>query len=255
MASRHEFQLRPVKGALARVQRRFQLRRLAGIGQRRLGAVPNIVLAGPDFRTVGEFHPHVLEAEIGVDRLQKFAEPDRFRRDLVLGAEDMRVVLREGPHPHDAVERARRLVAVAGAELGHAKRQVAVGFDPLPEDLDMAGAVHRLQRQRPVVLRLGGEHVLAELVPVAGGFPQRAVDELRGFNLGIAAFLEPPAHIGLDLAIDGPAIRMPEHRSGRLFLQMEEVELPAELAMVALFRLLEHVEIGVQFLSVRQAVP
>ena len=31
----------------------------------------------------------------------------------------------------------------------------------------------------------------------------------------------------------------------RLFLQMEEVELPAKLAMVALFRLLEHMEIDV----------
>jgi hypothetical protein len=37
---------------------------------------------------------------------------------LALGAEDVRVVLREAAHAHDPVQRARRLVAVAGAELG-----------------------------------------------------------------------------------------------------------------------------------------
>ena len=35
---------------------------------------------------------------------------------------------------------------MAGAELGKAKRQVAVGFEALVEDLHVAGAVHRFQR-------------------------------------------------------------------------------------------------------------
>ena len=52
---------------------------------------------------------------------------DRLALDLVLAAEDVRVVLREGAHAHQAVQRARRLVAVARAELGHAQRQVAIG--------------------------------------------------------------------------------------------------------------------------------
>ena len=38
--------------------------------------------------------------------------------DLLLGAEDMRVVLGEGAHAHQAVQRARGLVAVHLAELG-----------------------------------------------------------------------------------------------------------------------------------------
>ena len=46
--------------------------------------------------------------------------------DLVLGAEDVAVVLREAAHAHDAVQRAGRLVAVARAELAVAQRQVAV---------------------------------------------------------------------------------------------------------------------------------
>ena len=46
--------------------------------------------------------------------------------DLVLGAEDVAIVLGEAAHAHDAVQRAGRLVAVAGAELAIAHRQVAV---------------------------------------------------------------------------------------------------------------------------------
>ena len=52
--------------------------------------------------------------------------PDALLRDLVLGAEDVRVVLGEGAHPHQAVQRARRLVAVDGAELRDLQRQLAI---------------------------------------------------------------------------------------------------------------------------------
>ena len=92
-----------------------------------------------------------VKPQIGVDRDQQLEEGGTLRLDLVLGAEDMGVVLGEGAHPHDAVQGARRLVAVAGAELRHAQRQIAIALQPLIEDQDMAGAVHRLQRQHVVL--------------------------------------------------------------------------------------------------------
>ena len=46
--------------------------------------------------------------------------------DLLLGAEDVAVVLGERPHPHDAVQRPGGLVAVARAEFAEAQRQVAI---------------------------------------------------------------------------------------------------------------------------------
>src|SRR3546814_15756285 len=82
-----------------------------------------------------------------------------------------RSVLGEGAHPHHAVQSARRLVAMAGAEFRHAQRQVAVAGDALLEDLDVPGAVHRLHRQ-DAILGLGDEHVLVELLPVAGRLPE-----------------------------------------------------------------------------------
>jgi hypothetical protein len=53
-------------------------------------------------------------------------ESHHFRLDLLFGAEDVAIILGEAAHAHDAVQRARRLVAVALAELAVAQRQVAV---------------------------------------------------------------------------------------------------------------------------------
>ena len=49
-----------------------------------------------------------------------------------------RVVLGEGAHPHQAVQRAGGLVAMHLAELGEADRQLAVAAQALLEDLHVA---------------------------------------------------------------------------------------------------------------------
>ena len=60
----------------------------------------------------------------------------------------------------------------------------------------------------------------------------------------------PLAHVGDQLLEDLPALRMPEHRARRLFLQMEQVELAADAAMVALLGLLEPVQVVLELLLV-----
>lgn len=85
--------------------------------------------------------------------------------DLLFGTEDVGIILGEAPYPHQAVQGTGRLVAVAGAELGHAQRQIAVGFQALVEDLHVARAVHRLDGVL-AVLGLGGEHGLGVFLPV-----------------------------------------------------------------------------------------
>ncbi len=173
----------------------------------------------------------------------------------------MGVVLGEVAHPHDAVQRAARLEAVTGAELGHAQRQVAIALQALVEDLDMARAVHRLQGEDPrggvgdelaqPALVLRDVHVLAELLPMARGFPELAVDQLWGAHLDIAGALQPAAQIALHRAVEPPALGMPEHHPGRLLLLVEEVHLAAEPAVVALLRLLQLQQVGAELLVVR----
>ena len=167
----------------------------------------------------------------------------------------MAIVLREGAHAHDAMERARGLVAVAGAELREAERQVAIALESLAEDLHRAGTIHRLEGEDalvPFILVLHREHVLPELFPVSRGFPERAVDELRRLHLDIAIGLEPPSEIPLDHSVKRPALGMPEDAADRLLLLMEEVELAAQPAVVALLGLFELMQIGVELFLIRE---
>src|SRR5690606_19082664 len=46
----------------------------------------------------------------------------------------------------------------------------------------------------------------------------------------------------------GPALRMPEHRADCLLLKVEEVHLPAELAVIAPLGFLDPLEIGLELL-------
>ena len=50
--------------------------------------------------------------------------------DLLLGAEDVRVVLAEGAHAREPVHDAAALVAVQAPEIGDAPRQLAVAAAP-----------------------------------------------------------------------------------------------------------------------------
>ena len=63
----------------------------------------------------------------------------------------------------------------SGAGLGEAERQVAVAERARRRRAAVAGAVHRLQRERRGLLGLEREHVLAVLLPVARGLPERLV--------------------------------------------------------------------------------
>ena len=130
------------------------------------------------------------------------------------------------------------------------ERQVAVGLDALLVDQDMARAVHRLDREHPL-LGFGDEHVGPVIVPVAGLLPEHAVEQLRCLHLAVVGRLQPLAHVRLDRPPDCPALRVPEHAADRLFLQVEQVEFPTEAAVVALLGLLEAGEIGLELRLVR----
>ena len=193
-----------------------------------------------------------VEAEVGVGREDQVVDLQALRLHLLLGAEDVRVVLRKAAHAQEPVQRAGRLVAVHRAELGETQRQVAVALQPVLEDLDVPRAVHRLQHVEAIVVvdlvagRLHLEHVFAERAPVARCLPQHLVEHLRRVHF-LVVFAEPPAHVGDELLEHGPAVRVPEDDARPLLLEMEQIHLAAEAAMVALFRFLEHGEVALQF--------
>ena len=70
-------------------------------------------------------------------------------------------------------------------------------------------------------------------------FPLAGVHHLRGLDLAIAGGIDGAAHIGFQAAPDDIALGMPENRPVRFLLQVEQVHLRAQLAMVALARFLQ----------------
>ena len=81
---------------------------------------------------------------------------------------------------------------------------------------------------------------------MAGRDPERGIDQLRRVDLGVAGLQLPPADVILQRLEQRPALGMPEHRARRLFLEVKQIHLAAEPAMVAFLRFLDLLEIGVK---------
>jgi hypothetical protein len=106
-----EVDLRPVEGSVAGVVLELEAlvdeRALEG----RLRPVPHLVAADALLGARGQLEPR-LEAEDVVDREAEVEAALDLLRDLLLGAEDVGVVLGYVADPQEPVERAARLVAV-----------------------------------------------------------------------------------------------------------------------------------------------
>ena len=87
------------------------------------------------------------------------------------------------------------------------------------------------------------------------GFPQTLVEDLRCVDLAVIAG-QAAAHIGDQLLEDGPALGVPEHDAGAFLLEVKQVELAAEPAVVALLGFLDLLQVGVELflLGERRAV-
>ncbi len=135
------------------------------------------------------------------------------------------------------------------------------------EDQHMRRAVHRLDRHPLRIVgdfRRGiaalcidlrhhvghGEHVLGIFAPVAALLPLAHIHHLRCLDLAVVCPVHLAAHIGFEFAPDAIALGVPENRPVRLFLQVEQIHLAAELAVIALGGFLQPHEVLVQLLLV-----
>ena len=154
----------------------------------------------------------------------------------------MGVILREVAHPQQTVQDAGGLAAVQKARLEVAHRQLAIGVAAGPEQLAVAGAVHRLDAH-VAALDLEGEHVLPELVPVTGGPPQLGVIYLGRLDLRVAALGAHLARQRHERVEDARAGGQPEGRSRRDVREGEQPQLAPQLAMIARLGLLDPLEV------------
>ena len=109
----------------------------------------------------------------------------------------------------------------------------------------MTWAVHGLDRIK-TVFRLDTEHLVGKLVSMTRSLPQTVVNQLRRANFQIAVRTLQTLHIGLDSLINCPAFGMPEHHPWSFLLEMEELQLFTNLAMVAFLSLFQSLKVLIQ---------
>mmetsp|Transcript_24387 Transcript_24387/g.77250 ORF Transcript_24387/g.77250 Transcript_24387/m.77250 type:complete len:588 (-) Transcript_24387:95-1858(-) len=232
--------LRPVKGAVARVEgpaaAALCLVLVERLRDHRLGGLPH---RGVAKRALGlgrevERKVHPEPAVDGRDHVEHVGD---LLLDLRDHAKDVRVVLLEAAHAREAGERARELVAVQHAEVGHAEGQLAVGALAVLEHEAVARAVHRLEREG-LPLAVEHEHVLRVLSRVARGLPQLEVVHVRRDDLLVAPEPQLPADELDKLVVQPTAERLEEARAGREVVEEKELLLDADRAVVALLGLL-----------------
>ncbi len=187
----------------------------------------------------------VVEAVVAQDAEHELERAGQLGDDLLARAEDVRVVLGHAPHAREPVHHPRLLVAVHGAELEQAQRQLAVRAHPAAVDQDVERAVHRLEVVLGAAVELHRRvHAVGEPVEVAGDLEQVRLRDVRRVDELVARLLVALARVVLHHPPDRAALRV-EHREARADLvgEREQVELGAELAVVALLGLLEAVQV------------
>ena len=157
----------------------------------------------------------------------------------------MGIVLREVADAEQAVELAGLLMAMDKTKLAEAQRQVAIAVLAGVVDEHAARAVHRLDGVIFTV-DLREVHVLFVVIPVTGRLPELTVQDHRRLNLLVAVAAVYLAPVVDELIADDHAVRMEEREARAFLMQAEEVELLAELAVIALLGLLEHMEVCVE---------
>ena len=212
-----------------------------------------IVLAARAAVPGGKLGFIIVESE-GVQRIDgELQAAHHFVFDLLRRAENMRVVLREAAHAHQAVHHARSLVAIHRAQFAQPHRKIAIAVQLVFVNQNVARAVHRLELILGVVQLHGLEHVVAVEIGVPGNLPQIAPHDVRRVDQRVAARQVLIAHPVFDDLANAAALGMEENQAGSgEFLDAEQVQLLAELAMIALLGFFQALQVGVLILLVEK---
>ena len=159
--------------------------------------------------------------------------------ELVLAAEDVRVVLSKTTHPQHPVESSGALETIDSTQFGIANGQVTVGTDVRIEDHDVRRAVHGFEIVRRALNVHRRVHVLTVRFEVSALLVCRFGRNVRRVHQLVTTFEMLICFESLDKVADDRPFRVPEDQTGTDHLVCaEQVQLSTESPMVAAQRFL-----------------
>ena len=245
-----EVNLRAVEGSVSLVDDIGKTQLVQSSLKGRGRHLPVLVASHGILGTGGQLHM-VLEAEQGIGIIDQSYHALDLILDLLRRHENMRIVLGEAAHTHQAMQLAGFLVTVHQAKLTHADGQIPVGTGLGSVHQHAARAVHRLDRE---VLAVDHRrvHIVFIVIPVAGGLPEAAVQDHRRGNLHIAGFLVNLSPVIKKRVFQHHSLGQEERKSRSGLMHHKESQLFSQLSVVALLSLLHHGDVGLQLLLLRE---
>ena len=239
-----EVDLGAVEGAVALVDLVVHAQLLQSGAQALLGASPILVRTHGVLGAGGKLNV-VLKAKLLVHGVDEIDHAHDLVGQLVGTHKQVGVVLVKAAHAEQAVQGAAQLVAVHQANLAGADGQLAIGVRLRGVHQHAARAVHGLNAVL-FVIDNGGVHVVLVVIPVATGLPQLLVHDERRGDLHVAGLVVNLAPVVQQRVLKDHAVGQEEREAGGLVAHHKEVHLAADLAVVALLGLLQHVHVLVE---------
>ena len=189
----------------------------------------------------------VVEAEVAEQPEAEVQQVLDLAGGLLLGDVGVRVVLGHPAHAGQTVHHTGLLEPVDAAELEEPQRQLTVGPAPGLVDEVVHRAAHRLEPVLGVLELHGRVHGLGVVRQVPGGVEQPLLGDVRGADVLEPLLDVPLPDVVLHHPLDDAALGVEDREAGpELVGEGVEVEVAAELAVVALLGLLDPVEVRLQ---------
>ena len=183
------------------------------------------------------------EAKHSVEGLHKVEEIGNLSLNLILTAEDVGIILLESAHTGETGEGTAGLVSVEDTEISEPEGELLVTAVTVTEHHGVGRAVHRLETEL-LLVNIEDEHVILVMGQVAGLLPERGVEHVGGHDLVVTALPVLLLDVFHNSVVDAHTVGQPHGGTGRALLEVKELLLLANEAVIALGSLLEELLVG-----------
>lgn len=220
-----------------------------------LGKIKKIIREKEILRESREIDGDLIEEEIIIERKDKIIDLKELRRNMILGEENMRIVMSEKEKKNKKVKRKGRIIEVKIEELRKIYRKIEVWFKEMIEYMKMEGEVNRIKRKEKVIVGIvKGKSKIENIVEikekVEGGLKKRIVKKMRSIKLMIEMDVEEEENIDKKIMENIKEFGVKEKEERKILMEMEKVNLEEKEEVVEIIRLIKNMEIGLKVIIV-----